>query len=406
MKDTSTSAASPISQEALDSLLITAAGNPRGEAQDENGLTQTVAGLLAQGANVNGTSDGFTALIAAAYNGHTEIVSALLSRDGINVNAVASRGTTALMLAAHSGDTEIVSALLSRDEINVNAATSNGNTALMIAAHSGDTEIVSALLSRDGINVNAATTRGTTALMIAADNGHAETVLALLSRDGVDWQIVQSQLSHPSLQNLNKEVSALLAVTLPEGELRNSIIESFNQRNPNSPINQENNDILGAGTGMYKTLKDLKSLYKRYLIDPIDPDSGLGLSEHEAENLANQRFFDLLNHQDMRKEALARNDLITALVGESAFLAINSGFGDEDALGRVREINPEDFYTLTTKIIDSGKDESGIPKLKDSLVVAALREDRKNQASASPATTISNSSIKPVTKENGGASRS
>ena len=224
---------------------------------------------------------------------------------------------------------------------------------------------------------------------------------------------MQDQLRHPELRNLNTEVSLLLAITLPEGELRNSIIESFNQRNPNSPINQENNDILGAGPGMYKTLKDLKSLYKRYLIDPIDPDSGLGLSEHEAgsiklsagsksfglglseheaENLANQRFFDLLNHQDMRKEALARNDLITALVGESAFLAINSGLGDEEALDPVRGLTTEDFYTLTTKIIDSGKDERGIPKLKNSLLVATLREDRKNQASASPATAVNLSS--------------
>ena len=250
---------------------------------------------------------------------------------------------------------------------------------MILAAQNGHAEIVSDLLSRSEINVNAAAEPvGFTSLMIAAKNGHTETVLALLSRDGVDWQIVQSQLSHQSLQNLNKEVSFLLAVIIPDKELRNSIIASFNQENPRNAINQENNDILGAGPGMYKTLKDLKSLYKRYLIDPIDPDSGLGLSEHEAEILANKRFFDLLNHQDMRKEALARNDLITALVGESAFLAINSGFGDEDALGRVRELNPEDFYTLTTKIIDSGKDESGIPKLKDSLVVAALRKDRED----------------------------
>jgi hypothetical protein len=62
MKDAPTLAASPISQEALNSLLITAAGNLRGEAQDENGLTQTVAELLAQGANVNAAAlwyDGF-----------------------------------------------------------------------------------------------------------------------------------------------------------------------------------------------------------------------------------------------------------------------------------------------------------------------------------------------------------
>jgi hypothetical protein len=187
---------------------------------------------------------------------------------------------------------------------------------------------------------------------------------------------VQNQLSHLEIASLNEEVSVLLAVALHERELRNSIITSFNQRNPNSPINQENNDILGAGLEMYKTLKDLKSWHKRYL---TDPDSDLGLSENKAEISANKRFFYLLNHQGARQEALARNDLITALVSESGSLAINSGvFGDEDALGRVRELNPEDFYTLKTKIIDSGKDESVITKLQALDLVVALQKDRED----------------------------
>ena len=236
-----------------------------------------------------------------------------------------------------------------------------------------------------GANANAAESNGFTALMLAAQKGHTETVLALLSRDGVDWQIVQGQLNHPTLRNLNKEVSFLLAVILPEAELRNSIITSFNQRNPDNAIRQENNDILGAGLEAYKNLKDLKSSHVRYL---TDPDSGLGLSKDKVEISADQRFFYLLNHQDARQEALARNDLVTTLVSESASLAINSGFGDEDALGPVRGLNPEDFHKLITKIIDSGKDESGIPKLKDSLVVAALRKDRTDQASASPSTAV------------------
>ena len=80
--------------------------------------------------------------------------------------------------------------------------------------------------------------------------------------------------------------------------------------------------------------------------------------------------------------------LVTTLVSESASLAINSGFGDEDALGPVRGLNPEDFHKLITKIIDSGKAESGIPKLKNSLLVAALRKDRTDQASASPSTAV------------------
>ena len=344
----------------------------------QNGRTKIVARLLARGADVNAAKlDGGTSLMLAAQNGHTKIVDRLLAR-GADVNAATSKGGTALMVAAQNDHTEIVSALLSRDGINVNAAASNGYTALILAAQNGHTEIVSALLSRDGINVNAAASDGATALILAAQNGHTEIVSALLSRDGVDWQIVQDQLSHPELQELNEEVSLLLAVIipdkkLPDKELRNSIIKSFNRRHDNK-INQENNDILGAGPKAYKTLKDLKSWHKRYL---TDPDLGLGLSENKAEISANKRFFYLLNHQGARQEALARNDLITALVSESASLAINSGvFGDEDALGRVRELTPEDFYTLTTKIIDSsGKDESVIPKLQALSLVAALQKD-------------------------------
>jgi hypothetical protein len=403
MKDTPTLAASPISQEALDSLLITAAGNPQGEARDENRLTQTVSGLLARGANVNAvTSDGFTALMLAAFYGHTEIVSALLSREGIDVNAADSDGHTALMSAVHNHHAETVSALLSCKGIDVNAADSDGRTVLMTAAFYGHTETVSALLSREGIDVNVARSGGFTALITAAFYGHAETISALLSRDGVDWQIVQDQLNHPVLRNLNKEVSVLLAFILPEGETRNSIITSFNQRNPNDAIQQEN----WAGPEMYKTLKDLKSWHIRYLTDS-------GRPENEVRNLANRRFFDLLNHQDARQEALARNDLVADLVGKSASLAadferIAKGIEieDQETLSAVRGLSPEDLYKLTARIIDKSKDGNGIPTLQASSLVAVLRKVEIDQTS--PAPTINRNSAAKVAesisplRQNGG----
>ena len=455
MKNTPPLAASSISQEALDSLLITAAGSPRGEAPDKNGRTQTVAELLELGADVdaanyNGTtalmiaalnghteivaallsceridvnaansngstalifaaqngyteivarlldrgagvnaaeSDGYTALMSAAHNGHTEIVARLLDR-GAGVNAAESDGSTALMIAAQNGRTETVAELLAQGA-DVNAAKSNGSTALMIAARNGYTEIVARLLDR-GADVNTATSYGYTALMFATLNGYTETISALLSRDGVDWQIVQNQLSHPELRYLNKEVSVLLAVTLPEGELRNSIITRFNQRNPSNAIRQENNDILGAGIEAYKNLKDLKSWHVRYLTDSKD------VAEDEVEILADQRFFYLLNHQDLRQEAFARNDLVAGLVDESTSLAIHSGFGDEEALDPVRGLSPEDFYKLTKEIIDKSRDEDGIPRLEALSLVAALRKDKKDQASASPATTMHRGSVAPI----------
>ena len=183
MKNTPTSVASPTSQEALNSLLITAAENPLGEAQDENGLTQTVSELLDRGANVNAaTSDGVTALMIAALNGHTETVDKLLARRA-SVNAVESNGYTALMIAAQNGHTEIVAQLLVQGA-DVDAVTSYGATALIYAALNGHTEIVAQLLVQ-GADVDAVTSNGATALILAAEYGHTETVAELLDR-GVD----------------------------------------------------------------------------------------------------------------------------------------------------------------------------------------------------------------------------
>ena len=208
-----------------------------------------------------------------------------------------------------------------------------------------------------------------------------------------------------ALPNLNKEVSFLLAVIIHDEELRNSIITKFNQENTDNPINQENNDILGVGPEAYKTLKDLESWHKRYL---TDPDSGLGHSENEAEISANKRFFYLLNHQEARQEAFARNDLIAYLVSKSVPLAADFVKGakvkDQKDLDALKGLNPEDLYKLTTKIIDKSKAENdGIPTLQASSLVAMLRNFEIDQASASPATTMHRGSVEPiVTPQKGG----
>jgi ankyrin repeat protein len=83
----------------LDTTLINAANQ---------GDTDTVRTLLAQGANVNAvSSQGETALMFAVYNGHINTAQALLAT-GANVYAADDGGWTALILARRQGHTDIV----------------------------------------------------------------------------------------------------------------------------------------------------------------------------------------------------------------------------------------------------------------------------------------------------------
>ena len=68
--------------------------------------------LIKSGADVNAKRNtGYTALMAAAYKGHTEIVEILI-KSGADVNAKTNNGQTVLMFATCGGHTEIVEILI------------------------------------------------------------------------------------------------------------------------------------------------------------------------------------------------------------------------------------------------------------------------------------------------------
>ena len=144
------------------------------------GHTQIAKALLDGGANPNQAgANGFTALIFAAIKGHTQIAKALLD-GGANPNQAETEvnGSTALIAAAIKGHTQIVKALLDGGA-NPNQARTDGSTALMVAAGKGHTQIVKALLD-GGANPNQAAANDLTALMVAALEGHSQIVKALL----------------------------------------------------------------------------------------------------------------------------------------------------------------------------------------------------------------------------------
>ena len=69
--------------------------------------------LVSQGANVNAQTkfDQYTALIFAAYYGHSDVAKILL-QNGADVSRTNSNGYSALILSANYGDAEIVKLLI------------------------------------------------------------------------------------------------------------------------------------------------------------------------------------------------------------------------------------------------------------------------------------------------------
>jgi len=124
-----------------------------------------VRDLLARGADVNAMLKGGyyveggtgslthhgTALMAAAMNGHLEVVELLLSAKA-KVDARSASRDTALMLAAREGRTEVVKALL-RAKAKVNARRDGGDTALIFACQRLQLGVVEALIAA-GADVN------------------------------------------------------------------------------------------------------------------------------------------------------------------------------------------------------------------------------------------------------------
>ncbi|CAI8021204.1 Putative ankyrin repeat protein MM_0045, partial [Geodia barretti] len=196
------------------------------------GRTEVVSLLLEAGANTD-LQDikyglGYSALMMAAREGRTEVVSLLLET-GANTDLQNMYGDSALMMAARMGRTAVVSLLI---EVGANADLQNkyGDSALTIAVRGGWTEVVSLLVSLDrqqnkgcellmlaskggelktitvlitaGVNVNHVAEDGDSALMMAARES-STTVVALLVKAG----------ANTDLQNKDGDSALMMAVS-------------------------------------------------------------------------------------------------------------------------------------------------------------------------------------------------
>lgn len=135
----------------------------------------TVMKGLQDGVDVNSPDEnGRTALMLAAYDGHTEIVKLLLQRKA-QVNRRDATDRTALMYASSGKNPETVRVLLDAGA-NVGIVDNQENwTALMFAAAEGNVEVVKQLLA-SGADPTRADVDGETSVEFAVDNGHMHVV--------------------------------------------------------------------------------------------------------------------------------------------------------------------------------------------------------------------------------------
>ena len=118
--------------------------------------------------------DGWTALMHAARDGHTEVVKLLID-NGADLNHKSNHGDTALMYAARDGHTDVVKFLIDNG-VDLNHKNNVGGTALICAAREGRTEVVKLLID-NGANMNIKDSRfGRTALFMAEGRGHTEII--------------------------------------------------------------------------------------------------------------------------------------------------------------------------------------------------------------------------------------
>ena len=101
------------------------------------GKQNYVTRLVAAGADVN--SYGWSPLIYAAFNGHTDIVNFLL-KQGAEIDALSPNGSTALFFAARHGHEEVAISLL-KNKADPTIANESGETAYDWAMKAQNTDI-------------------------------------------------------------------------------------------------------------------------------------------------------------------------------------------------------------------------------------------------------------------------
>ncbi|CAM9872799.1 unnamed protein product [Ectocarpus fasciculatus] len=148
--------------------------------------------LVNAGANLEaaGLRGGWTPLMAAAYQGHSQVVGILLNK-GADFSIVDKWGDTALITSALYGHVAVTRMLVNAGADLETAGLRGGWTPLMAAAYKGHSQVVGILLNK-GADFSVVDKWGDTALITSARWGHV-AVTRMLVNAGADLETADQQ---------------------------------------------------------------------------------------------------------------------------------------------------------------------------------------------------------------------
>uniref|UniRef100_A0A8C2J501 Serine/threonine-protein phosphatase 6 regulatory ankyrin repeat subunit B-like n=1 Tax=Cyprinus carpio TaxID=7962 RepID=A0A8C2J501_CYPCA len=145
----------------------------------EQGHTEVVKILLQNNARVDVfDEEGKAAIHLAAEQGHQDIVDILLAHKAF-VNTKTKLGLTPLHLSAQNGSAQLVKLLVETHQASVDALSLKKQTPLHLAAFSGQLDVCSSLLNLKA-DITATDIRNQTPLHLAVENDHSEVVKLFL----------------------------------------------------------------------------------------------------------------------------------------------------------------------------------------------------------------------------------
>lgn len=122
---------------------------------------------------------GETPFVAAAKNGHIDVITCILARGG-RVDGTNKKGVSALIAAAKEGHVAAVERLMQFSAVDLGQRDDDGKTALIYASQENHMEIVNLFLVQEGVDTEVVDNEGMTALSWSCLRGHLTAATVLL----------------------------------------------------------------------------------------------------------------------------------------------------------------------------------------------------------------------------------